>query len=237
MFVLHAINRKKTWSAGKLQCLGEYSILELLTSAGTLWFWPSEWNCSHAKHDSSRFYIFGGELSPKMAIQSCSTCKWTPGNQPKIVKTAKKKIKSEYNRSGLKCCITAEFRRQKLGLKITPDAAAATHASILSPRLYVSLVRSSRRCQTDVKSRWLIWPRLGPAWFQWIISALYLGDIFPPLISHFVRVPEWCFGPVITARPLARHRDKQRNKPARSRPSTLHCFCWDQVWDETEFKG
>lgn len=42
-------HRKKPRSAGKLQCLGGYSILQLLTSVGTLWFWPSEWNCSHAK--------------------------------------------------------------------------------------------------------------------------------------------------------------------------------------------
>lgn len=153
-------------------------------------------------------------------------------------KNSKKKKKSELiTGRDWSAASRLNFTRQKLGLKITPDAAAATHASILSPRFYVWLVRSSRPCQMDVKSRWLIWPRLGPAWIQWIISTLYLGDIFLPLISHFVRVPEWCFGPVITARPLARHWDKQRNKPARSRPSTLHCLCWDQVWDETEFKG
>lgn len=55
-------HRKKPWSAGKLQCLGEYSILELLTSVGTLWFWPSEWNCSHAKLMIPADFTFRGGI-------------------------------------------------------------------------------------------------------------------------------------------------------------------------------
>lgn len=57
--------------------------------------------------------------------------------------------------------------------------------------------------------------KLDPATSSWIISTLYLADIFLRLISCFVHVLDWCSGPVIMPWPFAWHGDKQHKEKKR----------------------
>lgn len=59
--------------------------------------------------------------------------------------------------------------------------------------------------------------KLDPATSSWIISTLYLADIFLRLISCFVHVLDWCSGPVIMPWPFAWHGDKQHKEKTKEK--------------------